>query len=264
MAKQVGFGMLVGTIGDLTFYERNGQYYVKRKPHMKAERVREAPEFARTREINQEFKAAMGHGMGIRRAVGKLVYGLLSEGNSGKMAAKLSACIRSNPVGARGERKLNPGTLSAFLSGFDFNTNSPLTGNFPAVDGSSVKVLLNRVTGKHRVKVSAFDAGMDLLAPGSADRFSFVAGIAAWDGTEDTVMGQYYSGWKGLWKESMRYEVGNTSVPNLTINLAGMANETRTLVVVFGVRYWERVGSEYERVRNGKFDCLRVVKVSGI
>lgn len=256
--------MLVGTIGDLTFYERNGQYYVKRKAHMKAERVREAPEFERTREINQEFKAAMGHGLGIRRALGRLVYGLLSEGNSGKMAAKLSGCIRSNPVGARGERKLNPGTLSAFLNGFDFNNNSPLVGNFPSVDSNGVKVLLNRVTGKHRVKVSAFDAGMDLLAPGSADRFSFVVGIAAWDGTESTVMGQYYSGWKGWWKESTRYEVGSTNVPALTINLGGMANERRTLVVVFGIRYWEKVGSNYERVRSGKFDCLRVVKVSGI
>jgi len=264
MAKQVGFGMLVGTIGDLTFYERNGQFYVKRKPHMKAERVREAPEFVRTREINQEFKAAMGHGMGIRRAVGKLVYGLLSEGNSGKMAAKLLACIRSNPVGGRGERKLNSATMSAFLNGFDFNSNSPLTGNFPSVDGSEVKVVLNRVTGRHKVKVSAFDAGMDLLAPGSADRFSFVAGVAAWDATEDTVMGQYYSGWKGWCWESTRYKVGSTNVPNLTINLAGMANEKRTLVVVLGIRYWERVGSNYERVRNGKFDCLRVIKVSGI
>jgi hypothetical protein len=55
MAKQEGTFKINGTIGDLTFYKSSGQYLVRQKGGVSGDRIKNDPNFARTRENNNEF-----------------------------------------------------------------------------------------------------------------------------------------------------------------------------------------------------------------
>ncbi|MET6996775.1 hypothetical protein [Chitinophaga defluvii] len=48
MAKQAGVILLTGTIGNITFYEMDGQYYARMKSSLRGNRVKTDPAFALT------------------------------------------------------------------------------------------------------------------------------------------------------------------------------------------------------------------------
>jgi hypothetical protein len=50
MAKQTGIFKIIGTIGDITFYEMDGQFYARRKSSLDGKRVKKDPKFKRTME----------------------------------------------------------------------------------------------------------------------------------------------------------------------------------------------------------------------
>ncbi len=262
MAKQEGFGMIIGTIGGLTFYKRGEKYFVreagsgKRVPVWKDETLRRRDENA------AEFQLATKYSWGIRTALRGLVYGIMEQGNSGKLTGKLNSCIRTNPVGERGKRKLNPATLAEYLEGHEFNSRSTLPVNFELYDTGGLTVDLNRVAGVAEVTFAAHDSETDINSPGLADSYSFVAGVAWWDGTEEDVQGSVRCGWRGSWAESTRYDVGGMSVGETVLSANFPAGFTGLVVVVAGVRYWKddgRAEGFWLRIQS----CLGVVKVDG-
>jgi len=50
MAKQIGIFKIIGTIGDITFYEMDGEFYARKKSSLDRKRVRKDPRFRRTME----------------------------------------------------------------------------------------------------------------------------------------------------------------------------------------------------------------------
>ena len=50
MAKQVGIFKIIGTIGDITFYEMDGEFYARKKSSLDGKRVKIDPKFKRTME----------------------------------------------------------------------------------------------------------------------------------------------------------------------------------------------------------------------
>jgi len=50
MAKQIGIFKIIGTIGDITFYEMDGQFYARKKSSLDGKRVKKDPRFRRTME----------------------------------------------------------------------------------------------------------------------------------------------------------------------------------------------------------------------
>src|SRR5690349_11605447 len=55
MAKQSGTVFFVGTIDDLTFYQMNGLYYVRKKSRLTRKRVKKDPQFENTRRSATRF-----------------------------------------------------------------------------------------------------------------------------------------------------------------------------------------------------------------
>jgi hypothetical protein len=58
MARQEGPIKITGTIGNLTFYKMNGNYYVKKKSSLNRNKVLKSPKFERTRTHAGEFELA--------------------------------------------------------------------------------------------------------------------------------------------------------------------------------------------------------------
>jgi len=50
MAKQIGIFKIIGTIGDITFYEMGGEFYARKKSSLYGKRVKIDPRFKRTME----------------------------------------------------------------------------------------------------------------------------------------------------------------------------------------------------------------------
>jgi len=50
MAKQIGIFKIIGTIGDITFYEMDGEFYARKKSSLDGKRVKIDPRFKRTME----------------------------------------------------------------------------------------------------------------------------------------------------------------------------------------------------------------------
>ena len=51
MAKQIGEYKIKGTVGDITFYKMEGEWYARRKSGLSRERVKRAKEFMRTNNV---------------------------------------------------------------------------------------------------------------------------------------------------------------------------------------------------------------------
>mgnify|MGYP007127515140 CR=1 FL=1 len=69
MANQKGIIKIEGTVGGMTFYKKDGQYLVKEKSSISADKIANDPAFARTRENNAEFGAAGTAGKLLRDAL---------------------------------------------------------------------------------------------------------------------------------------------------------------------------------------------------
>lgn len=69
MANQKGILKLEGTMGGMTFYKKGGQFLVKEKSSISADKIANDPAFARTRENNAEFGATGISGKLLRDAL---------------------------------------------------------------------------------------------------------------------------------------------------------------------------------------------------
>jgi hypothetical protein len=58
MAKQIGFLKITGTLGDITFYELDGEFYARKKSSLDGKRVKKDPRFRRTMYEAGEFGKA--------------------------------------------------------------------------------------------------------------------------------------------------------------------------------------------------------------
>jgi hypothetical protein len=87
MAKQIGFLKIIGTLGDITFYQMDGKFYARKKSSLDGKRVKKDPKFRRTMEEAGRFGSAS--------KAAKEIYWLLPEEQRGHgVFGKLTGRIR--------------------------------------------------------------------------------------------------------------------------------------------------------------------------
>lgn len=69
MAKQAGLIKLTGTIGNITFFEMNGEYYARAKSSLTAKRVKKDPAFELTRMYARRLGLASGAAARVYRSL---------------------------------------------------------------------------------------------------------------------------------------------------------------------------------------------------
>ena len=130
MAKQRGIIKLSGTIGDISFYKSQDGYLAREKGGVEADRIKNDPAFARTRENGQEFGMAAKSGKLVRDAFRPLMM-RASDGRVVSRLTKLMSDIRKlDTSSARGERSVAVAIADQpakdLLKGFNFNVRSIL------------------------------------------------------------------------------------------------------------------------------------------
>lgn len=240
MARQIGLIKIEGTLGDLTFYRQDRDYYVKTKSSLTAEQIANDPNFARTRENNQEFASAVN--------VSKLVKQALSPHLVKDMYyfAKLNAIsyksVRKDSVNGRGDRLLQEGNEYDFY-GYEFG------GDIDVFFGT-VNETYDRVAGTLDVNFAPFVPAFDILPPPGATYCDFVFAIGECDLQNSEVVSKDSFATS---KIDLNDTASNT-VPSFQLNVS--PNSTHYVVASCTLRFFQLIGGVYYRLYNGDASAL--------
>lgn len=249
MAKQKGIIKLSGTIGDISFYKSKDGYLAREKGGVEADRIKNDPAFARTRENGQEFGMAAKSGKLVRDAFRPLMM-RASDGRVVARLTKLMSDIRKlDGTSARGERTVAIAIASPaaknLLKGFNFNIrsilNSILYRPFSLDTNNGEVVITDLVPLNH------------IAAPPGA---THVALTSAW-GKVDFA------------DDGFNVELSNTAnIPldttSSTITLTPTQAPTGTGIDVFllMVEFFQEVNGNQYSLNDGQFNALSVVDVA--
>jgi len=131
MALQRSFVKMKGTLDDLTFFERKGKHYIRRKGTLDKDRIMKDKQFARTRENMSEFRAAAN----VSKAFRDLFISLLNQLGGSTTHARLTGKFRkalSNGDGKPGQRDINLGPNLFLFDKFEFNEDKAFSNVFGA------------------------------------------------------------------------------------------------------------------------------------
>lgn len=173
MAKQKGIIKIKGSMGGLTFYEKDGKSFVKMSGGVDKQKIMTDPAFKRTRENMSEFGGAAKVGKSLRMGY----ISIINNMRGGYLASRLTGVMkRINTVGTgiRGQRSFEILPNKVLLEGFEFNTNSPLDAVFfapftlPTLDANRSVVSWS---------VPDFDTDSFIKSPEGASHFKLVLAV---------------------------------------------------------------------------------------
>ncbi|MCA0383663.1 MAG: hypothetical protein LCH58_16000 [Bacteroidetes bacterium] len=250
MAKQKGIIPIEGTLGNITFYRSKEGYLIREKGGVSKSRISTDPAFQRTRENGAEFGRAGTSGKLIRTAFREMLLNVSDSKMVSRLTQVLMQVIKADTVSERGLRKVNGPNL-IFLKGFDFNVNGKLATTLFAPYSAEI----NRSSGQLEITIPPFSAANMIAAPAGATHFRLIAGGAAIDFEGNT------------------YDAANTGTTHLplsgadtaeiTLNCTITAASTKPLLLLFGLEFYQMVNDAQYSLKNGAFNCLSVIDISG-
>jgi hypothetical protein len=251
MAQQKGIIPLRGTIGNITFYKSVDGYLAREKGGIDASRIANDPAFQRTRENGAEFGRAGAAGKVLRTSLRSLLQNTADSRMVGRLTREMVKVIQADAINERGLRNVIDGEAEV-LEVFDFN----VTGKLGPTLYAPFTGPINRVTGELVVTIPAFVPANMVAAPSGSTHFKIIsAGVA-------------------INFENETYEVTTSATADLPLNgtattvidLANnvTANSTQPLFLALGIEFYQQVNTIMYPLRNGAFNALALVKVSGL
>lgn len=157
-----------GSIGELSFYKRNGKTIVRKKGGPSAKQIKNAASCRAIRDSNRAFGSASRICALIRRSIGKNWNAYCDSDLTGRLTGQLKKLIE-RCGGIRGEQLVHLATHPEELKGFEFNKHcsfvsrctAPLTVTFSADRNTAVLQ-------------TTFRPAADIVAPSGASSFQLV------------------------------------------------------------------------------------------
>lgn len=251
MARQKGIIKLDGTIGDITFYKSQDGYLAREKGGVSADRIANDPVFERTRENGAEFGRAGKGGKLLRNAIRALLQNTSDSKMVSRLTTEMVKVIQEDVTNPRGLRNVIDGEAE-LLQGFEFNINGK-TGNTIYAPYTAT---IDRVVGTLTVDIPAFVPINMIAAPGGSTHFKFVSAGAEIDFENETFIMDS--------SESLilPWDATATAVINLANTVT--ANSTHPLFLALGIEFYQQVNGQMYTLKNGGYNALALVKVSGL
>jgi hypothetical protein len=250
MAKQRGIIKLQGTIGDITFVKTKDGYIAKEKTQMNASRMATDAAFQRTRENAAEFGRAGKAGKLLRNAIRPLLQNAKDSRVTSRLTKEMMKVIKADATSTRGMRNVVDGE-AVFLQGFEFNINAAISSTLYTQPIATI----NRVAGQLEVTIPAFIPKNDMLIPDGATHYKMVSSAAEIDFEADTFLAETKNTDALPWDDTLTQPV--TLKTNVT------PNSTHPLFLVLGIQFFQQVNNVNYSLKNGAFNALSLVKVSG-
>jgi hypothetical protein len=180
---------------------------------------------------------------------------LLKYGKDSRVTARLTRemmkVIKADATSNRGLRNVMDGETE-FLQGFEFNKDSTLSTTFPV----ELTTAIDRVTGQLTVAIPSFIPREDIIAPEGATHFKLVSAGSEID-FENTIYNTTESS-----SAVLPWDVTPTAVINLANTVT--PNSTWPLFLVVGIQFYQQVNGTNYPLKNGAFNPLSLVRVSGV
>ena len=222
----------------------------REKGSLNADRIANDPAFQRTRENGAEFGRAGKASKYLRTALRSLLQNVSDSRMIARLVKEMMRVIKADETNPRGARNVIDGEAE-LLKGFEFNSNSKLgTTLFAPFSGT-----INRVTGELTVNVPSFSPVNIITAPSGTTHFKIVSAGAEIDFEQ----GNYTADVKAT--AGLPWDSTATAVINLVNNVT--ANSTKPLFLVVGIEFYQEVNGNMYSLKNGAFNALALVEVSG-
>ena len=251
MARQKGIIKLKGTIGDITFYKTQDGHLAREKGGIDASRIASDPAFQRTRENNSEFGRAGKAGKLMRTAF----RGALLKAADGRMVSRLTQrmvkVIQADSTSERGLRNVIDGEAE-LLAGFEFNIRGKLGTSLYAPFTAAI----DRVAGELTVDVPSFIPTNMVAAPSGTSHYKIISAAAEIDFEAETF----------VVANSETAILPWDAVATVAVNHVNQvtAASTKPLFLVLGVEFYQQINGQMYALKNGAFNPLAVVQVSGL
>ena len=251
MARQKGIIKLKGTIGDITFYKTQDGHLAREKGGIDANRIASDPAFQRTRENGSEFGRAGKAGKVLRTAM----RAQLLNSADGRLVSRLTQAmvkvIQADLINLRGLRNVIDGEAE-LLAGFEFNIRGKLgTSLFAPFVGA-----IDRVTGDITVDLASFIPSNMIAAPSGTTHYKIISAGAEIDFEAETfVVGSSETAilpWDAV-----------ATAPIAQVNAVTPAS-TKPLFLALGVEFYQEVNEQMYSLKNGAYNPLALVAVSGL
>jgi hypothetical protein len=251
MARQKGIIKLKGTIGDITFYKTQDGHLAREKGGIDASRIKNDPAFQRTRENGSEFGRAGKAGKILRTAL----RALLLNSADGRVVSRLTQAmvkvIQADTISERGLRNVIDGEAE-LLAGFEFNIRGKLgTSLFAPYVG-----IIDRVSGDISVDLDSFIPANMIAAPGGTTHFKIISAGAEIDFEAETFVSTNSA--TAILPWDMTATVAISHVNPVT------PNSTKPLFLALGVEFYQEVNGQMYPLKNGSYNPLALVSVSGL
>ncbi len=251
MAQQKGLHKILGTIGDATYSKTQDGYQVKAKSAISKAKFASADSMIRTRENAAEFGRAGQAGKTLRLAIRSIMKYAKDNRVTSRLTGEMLKVIKADAVSTRGMRNVMDGETE-MLQGFEFNKNATLSQTFP------VKFIptIDRATGQLNIDLPAFIPKEDIVAPEGATHFKLVSAGSAID------------------FENKTYQTTESNSPVIaldgaTFNALVLTNTvppalTQPLFLLLGIQFFQQVNGINYPLKNGAYNTLAIVKISGL
>ncbi len=250
MAQQKGILPLKGTIGNINFYKTKDGYLAREKTSVNKDRIANDPAFARTRENGAEFGRAGAAGKVLRTALRSLLLNTADSRMLSRLTREMMKVIQADAVNERGLRNVIDGEAE-LLEGFDFNAGSKLSTSLFAPYTTNI----DRVSGALSIVVPPFVPLNMVAAPSGATHFKIVSAGVEIDFENKTYVVDFGN--------SNSLPINSTATAVLNLSHQVTANSTKPLFLVMGIEFYQEVNGNQYSLKNGAFNALSLVKVSG-
>ncbi|MDI1256962.1 MAG: hypothetical protein PSV16_12770 [Flavobacterium sp.] len=251
MAKQKGIIKLKGTIGDITFYKTEDGYMAREKGGIDANRIKNDPAFQRTRENGAEFGRAGKAAKVLRTAMREILQNCKDRRLSSRLTRDMVKVIQADTVSVRGERNVIDGEAELLL-GFEFNIRSKLSTTLFAPFTTEI----NRVSGAMTVAFDSFTPVNMVVAPSGTTHFKIMSAGAEVNFEEESSVIQTSQTAMLPWNAAATLAITHTN----TVTAAS----TKPLFLAVGIEFYQEVNGTMYSLKNGSYNSLALVKVSGM
>jgi len=252
MARQTGIIKLKGTIGGMTFYKTSADgHLVREKGGIEKSRIESDPAFQRTRENGAEFGRAGKAGKMLRTALRALLINSADSRMVSRLTQQMVKVIQADLVNERGLRNVIDGEAELLL-GFEFNLRGKLGTTLYAPFVGAI----DRVSGEITVDIAPFIPANMIVAPSGTTHYKIISGGAEID-FENEVFTVATSETTILpWDATLTVAVAQTNQVT--------AASTKPLFLALGIEFYQEVNGSMYPLKNGAFNPLALVKVSGL
>ena len=251
MAKQRGVFKVEGTIDEVTFYKSKDGYLVRQKGGVSGDRIASDPDFARTRENQQEFARAGKAGKVLRSAVRSLLVNAGDRLLVSRLFTAMMKVVKADATSDRGKRNVLDGELE-LLQSFEFNDAGKLSQTLFAPYSASI----DRVSGALSLQVPSFVPLNMIAFPPEATHYQIISagGAIDFEAEVSTV----------TTKLSAMLPIGSDASAALDHSYDAGAGSTLPLFLLLGISFFQEVNGKSYSLKNGAYNALSIVKVSGV